>query len=632
MDQLHPEEVLNILQKPTLPPEFIPTDVSRIPPTLGEAISAMAQTGPDTLLRQATERGIYSDAPGMDRFVYNAMRATTPSAFMPNTPPEGRMLDPAEANAAFAPKGEDWFSKPISEGLAQITARQKLENLQRDSDIARWEDSSNIITNFAMGTAASLLDPLNVGAAMVPGVGAEAVSARLGGGMVARMAGRAVAGASGGAIAALPNVGIHEALDPNYTLYDAFSDLSMSAAAGALIQGVGEGGLREAGVLSPDALMREAQKIVPSAVQNHAAIQTAVGQIVEGAPVEVTPIIHPPPTDLQVRNIRTYIAANRIEGVSEETIQKAASLLPIGVARTRDDLEAALREAQKITLTPTLADLAAKTKTQVEEGFAPGMSREEFRAAKQETEEAAEAKPSEPVKAVPMESETKPEAAPQETTPAEKPQTRVLSQEEIDKTLASPELQTALADHSKIDRTHDTPYLAGASTESGVTHIDPRVPKELGLEGLHEESVVIDPAGPLHVHEQVEHALMEQGMAYEVAHRIALKHEQAAVESGGWWGPAATWASYQDAMHKLAGITEKETPTNPATDLYMKPYEEEDPHEASKIREAQGAPSIETPSEPLDPEIAQAQAQMDQAQALSDAYAQAAQCLIEGGL
>ena len=115
---------------------------------------------------------------------------------------------------------------------------------------------------------------------------------------------------------------------------------------------------------------------------------------------------------------------------------------------------------------------------------------------------------------------------------------------------------------SKIIRSFDVPYLAGSSKTGGKTFIDRRVPPTLTVKGK-----TFDPAKYLAVHEQTEHPLMVKGQAYEVAHRQALKAERKAVEADG-----IKWSDYQEQMTRLAAKTQREKPTNPPKDLYVKPY------------------------------------------------------------
>jgi len=674
-----------------LPPEPAEADYSQLPPTPGEAVKAFRDTGPATVLDQAVAKGHYSDAEPWDRYA-NTLTVGRKQDQELGLPPEGQMLDPVEANARYAPKGEDWFSKPISEGLAQVTAKQKLENLQRDSDLARYENYHSWPVTFGMSAVGFMLDPANLAATFVPGIGEEAVAARLGGGVVGRIAGRATAGAIGGAAASVPSVVAHTALDDQYSLRDAFLDLAMGAAGGAVIQGGVEGALREG--------WRAAVGTKASAI--HTAISSAISQTVEEKPVDVTPILHPPPSDIQVHNVRLYLMATG-QKADEETIVRAAAIAGRG-----EDIDFALNEARKEALPQTLAQVAEKQKTLNDVGYASGMSTQEFLNAKESVDAAASAKPPEPEppKLEPTaggearaptgeptpQAEVKPgeilgpaavryndevftgvehldaldrllEAKGKDSTDEidnsdnldfgqinekgefvphtgevntkglslaeryelsrikESPNAKHLAPEEVDRIIALPEVQAAIKAPRQIDRTHDVPYLAGSNNEGGVTYIDRRVPPLVAG---------IDPAGPLNVHEQVEHALMTKGnMPYESAHRVALVEEQKAVEALG-----GNWAQYQSEMSKLVGTTEHESAKAPPPDLYLKPY----PHSEAEFLKHEGAvgtpetPAIEASAEPLDPEIAEAQGLMVTAQLQEQALAQAAQCLVEAGI
>ncbi|HLG87056.1 MAG TPA: hypothetical protein VKZ79_07655 [Alphaproteobacteria bacterium] len=155
-----------------------------------------------------------------------------------------------------------------------------------------------------------------------------------------------------------------------------------------------------------------------------------------------------------------------------------------------------------------------------------------------------------------------------------------VSSGEVQTILGRADVQAAIND-STIDRTHDVPYLAGSSTDGGTTYIDQRLPAMLDIDGKQ-----LDPAIPLNIHEQTEHALMEQGgLSYEDAHRIATAQEKQYVE-----GQGVDWQKYQDTLQGYIGETEKDAKpggdTNPPPDLYTKPY----PHTEAEFlqRQAQG--------------------------------------------
>lgn len=618
-DQITPEE-MELFQKP--PPEPDERDYSQIQPTGSEWAKAQFLTGPLTSLWRAQARGQYSDAGLVDRFL-SPKGIDIPLFGASVEKPD--LMSAADANEAWAPKGETWFDKPISSGLAQELAKEKRENIERDSNLDRYSNAHGWALNLGANIAGTMLDPLNVGAMFVPGIGEEAIAARLGGGVVARMAGRAASGAIGGAAASVPIVAAHVGLDGDMSLRDAFYDLAISAAGGAIIQGLGEGGLRELGVLKPDQLMRAAAATGQTASQTHAAITAALGQLITEKPIDVVPIVHPPATDLQIRNVQIYLKANGIKNVPEEIIQRAAA-----IARTGEDIDVALAEARKVSIPQTFADLAAQQKSLNEIGSVPGMSTKELIRAKGEVDAAAAAKSdtsgSESATASPTRAPAS-KASPAVESRAGVGESRVkaspdsakLAPEEVDRILALPEVQEAIKHPREIDRTHDVPYLAGSNNEGGITFIDRRVPVELNIDGK-----VFDPAGPLNVHEQVEHALMAKGkMPYESAHRIALVEERKAVEALG-----VNWNHYQAEMEKLVGTTEHEDVKAPPSDLYTKPY----PHqEAEFLRRETGVPEV--PQEHLlDPEVIAAQTELANAQLKSEAFAQAAQCLVEAGI
>ena len=127
----------------------------------------------------------------------------------------------------------------------------------------------------------------------------------------------------------------------------------------------------------------------------------------------------------------------------------------------------------------------------------------------------------------------------------------------------------------KINRAYDVPYLAGSSKRTGETYIDRRIPKTLTVKGK-----TFDPAKFLAIHEQTEHPLMMKGMAYETAHREALKAERKAVEADG-----IKWSDYQEQMGHMAAKTQREKIRTAPPDLYTKPY----PHTEARLLQKDAA-------------------------------------------
>lgn len=398
----------DLLKQQPLPPGPTVGDYSKVPPTTGEEFSAQFKSGPMTWFHQAAQRGAYADDPArFDRFAHSI------EAFF-HTDPENKLynqiLSPVEANEAFAPKGEDWFDKYISFGLAKITADQRREKTQITANLQRYSEVHSWPFNLGVNAVGFMLDPANLGASMVPGLGEEAIAARLGGGVVARLAGRAAAGAVGGAAAMVPSVAARGAFDENYSLREAFFDLAMGAAGGAVLQGVLPGVAREAGLLKPDKLMTDAARqtlvegltrdvtaLGQTAEQIHTAQSVAVGQTAAELPIDVLPITHPPASDLQVRNMRTYpMSQSMLAKTPEDVVLRAASIAG-RAGEHQADLAWALQEARKVTDLPvTLAQVAAKQIKLHEEGSALGVSQEDFLRAKEEVDAAARSEPIEP--------------------------------------------------------------------------------------------------------------------------------------------------------------------------------------------------------------------------------------------
>lgn len=138
--------------------------------------------------------------------------------------------------------------------------------------------------------------------------------------------------------------------------------------------------------------------------------------------------------------------------------------------------------------------------------------------------------------------------------------------------LARPEVRQAIETPRSIDRRYRVPYLAGSSNAGGTTYIDASIPPTARLGGRN-----VDVAKYLNIHEQVEHALMIEGlMPYEQAHRIATEHEIAAVRADG-----VNVTRYNDFMDGHLKATEAEIGKgeNFPPDLYTKPY----PHKEAEF-------------------------------------------------
>jgi hypothetical protein len=261
-----------------------------------------------------------------------------------------------EVNKRYAPPGTKITDKPMREGIAQIVGKEKQDAIDRDGIISRYEAQHSWIWNFGVGTAAFMLDPVNASTAFIPGVGEEAVAARLGGGFLARTAGRAVAGATAAVAGQLPLIGVRAALDPeeasDMSARDVMRQLFYAAAGGAVLQ-AGIGGVAErfrapeAGVKTPappagvephmtldEALamgVRRGEAYIQqqSADARWASMRAAISQIMDGRPVDVMPVIDADAIrsmgqEAQLRNERAGLQS-QLDAMPEQSRENVAA-------------------------------------------------------------------------------------------------------------------------------------------------------------------------------------------------------------------------------------------------------------------------------------------------------------------
>lgn len=235
---------------------------------------------------------------------------------------DDHLIGADEANKLYSSPGTSLFDRPILQSMAKIIGKEHADQAQRDAYLQRWAAGANPVEQFTVPLAASLLDPVNVAGAFVPGLGEATFAANIGRvgltGFGGRILARAAAGATGFAAATpgfmalqyLESAGTHDPID--FSLRGAASQLVYSAALGALLHtGTGllssqwrAGGLPESapppgadlrgtptGWTADPVVAAEARAVENApAATTHAAIGTAVAQILEGRPVDVEPI------------------------------------------------------------------------------------------------------------------------------------------------------------------------------------------------------------------------------------------------------------------------------------------------------------------------------------------------------
>ncbi len=120
---------------------------------------------------------------------------------------------------------------------------------------------------------------------------------------------------------------------------------------------------------------------------------------------------------------------------------------------------------------------------------------------------------------------------------------------------------------SKIDRDHDIPYIAGYSVDGKTIYIDRHLPRSF----LYwTRRVYVDPF--VLTHEIVEKALIDElRLHYLHAHQIALRTEQAAVESAG-----ISWRAYNRFTKKHEKHIERERLQRVPRNLDLTPYRDDE--------------------------------------------------------
>lgn len=311
--------------------------------------------------------------------------------------PPTPLISPEETKK-YSPDGTPLADKPIPQGLAEVIGRQKADKIAADSAIRRFQEAHSFPVNLATDIVASFTDPLNIAAAFIPGIGEEAIAARLGLGatFLGRTAARAISGATLGTAAQVPISSLEAAFDPDYGMRQFLYDVMVQAPINAAIAVVGAGTIREGYRYFTGAPpLNYAHTILAAGPQNsNNAMRAATAQIVDGRPVDVDGFFYrPPPTDTA-----------------------------IGLAMEPRDLRAIISDADKQRLgwqTPDVAGQADRAKTLFTEGWAPGIASNrldrETAAVYERAEPTPTARPEPPEK--PPEGWMKPASAPREIAP-----------------------------------------------------------------------------------------------------------------------------------------------------------------------------------------------------------------------
>lgn len=228
----------------------------------------------------------------------------------------------ADANKRFPnpdPNGKPLFSEAMPEKLAETIAKQKGQQYQAETDMARFAQNNSFPVRFGASVVASLLDPINLATAFVPGLGEEAIAAR-GLGIAGRTAFRSAEFGGLSALQEAPIAGLKLAfaddLHTDYSIRNALSDMLMAAGTGVAMGGLfgaASEGLRA--LRGRDALTQAIPVATANAETNHAAGSTAVSQLVTGKPVDVADFFPRPHTDTAVGQFIDHPFLQKVEPV-----------------------------------------------------------------------------------------------------------------------------------------------------------------------------------------------------------------------------------------------------------------------------------------------------------------------------
>jgi hypothetical protein len=118
----------------------------------------------------------------------------------------------------------------------------------------------------------------------------------------------------------------------------------------------------------------------------------------------------------------------------------------------------------------------------------------------------------------------------------------------------------------KVDRSYDIPYIAGYSVDGKIIFVDRHLPPTFRS---WTKRIRIEPF--ILTHELVEKALIDElRLHYLHAHQIALRTEQAAVQSAG-----VSWSAYQRFIKKHEKQIEMERLRRVPKNLDLTPYRDE---------------------------------------------------------
>lgn len=196
--------------------------------------------------------------------------------------PPTQKISAEEANERFGLDGQLHFDKPITAEAAQFMMNLKQEEIQRNQiinsyDAGGWDN----VAAFGVNMAATMLDPIQLGAMFVPIVGEARYAAMVGkiGIGPARLAKGAIEGFVGTAALEPFILSANKALQYDYNEWDSFMNITFGTVLGSgLHYGLGKlGDLIDRGYISAET--------------HNKAAQTAAGQMLSDQRINIDPIL-----------------------------------------------------------------------------------------------------------------------------------------------------------------------------------------------------------------------------------------------------------------------------------------------------------------------------------------------------
>ncbi len=354
-------------EAPEAPPGSTDDAYLGIPADFGRSMSVQVGERVEQLGR-VTAQGAYEGAGWLPRLLYG-MGAASSEGQLPMEPIKSPMVDPDQYNEAYAPIGNDGKlvplgDKPMPQAIAQLIGEAKRKEIERNNVLSRFESAHSWPVNLGASIVGFMLDPINAATAFVPAIGEEALLAQFGTGLAARVGARLGAGAAAGALSQAPlsalqyGLGQQEAGD--YDLRSAFRDMLFGAAGNALFH---------AGITGPLAAMAERRSRLAmareaigraeetpedrdevgrwideiskaNAATQYARTSAAVGEMVEGKPVDVEPFVDPVPKPID-------IAAQQR---AQDRVGYAPGVAPEDLKRTTDEVYGQEPGTQRTTI------------------------------------------------------------------------------------------------------------------------------------------------------------------------------------------------------------------------------------------------------------------------------------------